>query len=129
MEQDDNKNESFSVLQSRLLYRSCMATGEYVLMFYNIMLLEIFNLCVDEMDVAGLKPLLNLLDEIGLPYLEFTTKNTKKKYSNFSQTIAGVHKYLELEYLFAMNVEPIPKNRTVNRISLSKPTGLIVFPA
>lgn len=81
------------------------------------------------MDMAGLEPLLKLLDEIGLPYLEFTTKNTRKKDLNLSQIVAGLHKYLSLEYLFAINVEPNPKNRTVNRISLSKPTGVTVFPA
>lgn len=129
MEQDVNGNEPFSVLQSRLLYRSCMATGKYVLIFCNNILLYIFNSCVDEIDMAGLKPLLELLDQIGLPYLEFTTKNSRRKHLSLSQLLAGVHKYLSLEYLFAITVEPNPKNRTVNRISLSKPTGSIMFPA
>lgn len=129
MEQDDSANEPNSVFKSRLLYHSCMATGKYVLIFCYIILLEIFNSCADEMDEAGLQPLLDLLDEIGLPYLEFTTKNTRKKYSNFSQTIANVHKYVALEYLFELSVEPNPKNRTVNRISLSKPTGSALLPA
>lgn len=73
------------------------------------------------MDAAGLGPLIKILDQIGLPRLGFTTKNSSKKYSNLSSTLARIKKNLNLDYLFATSIEPDPKNRTINRIALSKP--------
>lgn len=73
------------------------------------------------MDAVGLLPLLKILDQVGLPYLGFWPKKSKKKSSDLSSTLANIKKYLNLEYLFTTTVEPDPKNRTINRIALSKP--------
>jgi len=81
------------------------------------------------MDAAGLRPLIQILDQIGLPHLGFTTKNSRKKYSNLSSTLASVKKNLNLDYLFTTSIEPDPKNRTVNRIALSKPRDSNLFSA
>jgi len=39
MEKEDNDDDPYSVSQSRLLYRSCMATG--VLAYYNMVITNI----------------------------------------------------------------------------------------
>lgn len=102
MEKEDEDTEPYSVSQSRLLYRSCMAT--------------------DEMDVAGLKQLFQMLDIIGLPHLGVTFKDTdKKKNFNLSSILASIKKHLNLNYLFMINVEADRKNSTKNLIYLGKP--------
>lgn len=79
------------------------------------------------MDTAGLEPMLNILNQIGLPHLGVPTKYSRAK--SFSSILANVKKHLNLDNLFMTSVEPDPKNRTLNKIYLGKPSGNIVFPA
>jgi len=81
------------------------------------------------MDAAGLKQLFHILDIIGLPHLGLTYKNTnRKKDVNLSSILAGVKKHLNLNYLFASDVEADRKNSTNNRIFLGKPKEVNLFP-
>lgn len=84
----------------------------------------------DEMDKAGLESLVELLDDIGLPYLiGYTAKNsTKKKNENLSSILAKIKKKINFDYFFNTNVDSDPKNRTINRISLAKPRDTNLFP-
>ncbi|XP_050432624.1 neprilysin-11 isoform X2 [Adelges cooleyi] len=108
MEKEDSDSEPYSVMQSRQLYRSCMAT--------------------DEMDAKGLKPLIAILDKIELPRVGIISK--KKNNVTTSGLLARAKRYLNMNFLFYMSVEPDPKNRTINRITLSKPSeSFDSFPA
>ncbi|VVC39609.1 Hypothetical protein CINCED_3A013094 [Cinara cedri] len=106
MEKNDDDNDPYALVQSRQLYRSCMAT--------------------DEIDAAGLKPMINILTEIGLPHLGIPIKHSKK--NSLSSILAKVKKYLNLDYLFSTTIDPDTKNRTLNNISLSKPRNINIFP-
>lgn len=105
MEKEDNDDDPYSVSQSRLLYRSCMAT--------------------DEMNTVGIKQLVQILDQIGLPYMGLSTR---VKSSSFSSILAKLKKIINLDFLFVTNVEADMKNRTANRISLGKPRDINIFP-
>lgn len=85
---------------------------------------------LDEMDAAGLNSLLKLLDQIGLPHLGVTPKSSSnKKDLNLSTILAGVKKYVNVDFLFTTSVDTDPKNRTNNRITLSKPRDTNMYPA
>lgn len=79
------------------------------------------------MDAVGLKPMIEILKKIGLPPLGFPFKYSRR--IDYSTILANVKKYLNLDYLFLMSVEPDPKNSTVNKIYLSKPRNNNIFPA
>lgn len=82
------------------------------------------------MDAVGLKPLFDILDTVGLPYIGIATKSPyKPKNTSLSSILAGLKKYLNLNYLFMSSVEADPKNSTNNRIYLGKPRDANVFPA
>ncbi|XP_025196930.1 membrane metallo-endopeptidase-like 1 isoform X2 [Melanaphis sacchari] len=105
MEREDTENEAYSVSQSRLLYQSCMAT--------------------DEMNKNGINKLVQILDQIGLPHMGLYTKI---KSPSLSPILAKLKKYINLDFLFVTNVDSDTKNRTTNRISLSKPRDINIFP-
>ncbi|XP_060862387.1 neprilysin-1-like isoform X2 [Metopolophium dirhodum] len=105
LERDEDDTENYSVSKSRILYRSCMAT--------------------DKTNTDGIKQLVQILDKIGL---SDTGLSTKIKSSSFSAMLARLKKSINLDYLFTTNVEPDTKNRTDNRISLSKPKDTNIFP-
>lgn len=81
------------------------------------------------MEAAGLDPLFKMLDQVGLPHFGFNIKNSKKRDSNLSILYANIKKYLNIDFLFSVSVDTDTKNRTINRISLSKPKELNIFPA
>ncbi|XP_060854532.1 endothelin-converting enzyme homolog isoform X5 [Rhopalosiphum padi] len=105
MEKEDNDDDPYSVSQSRLLYRSCMAT--------------------DEMNAVGIKQLIQILEKIGLPYMGHSTR---MKSSSLSSILAKLKKQINLDFLFVTTVEADTKNRTINRISLGKPRDINIFP-
>ncbi|XP_022176698.1 membrane metallo-endopeptidase-like 1 isoform X3 [Myzus persicae] len=108
LERDDVEDEPSSISKSRRLYRSCMATAidrtktEYVI-----------------------KQLIQILETSGLP---FNVIINRKKASNISSILARLKKRMNLDYLFMVNVQSDTKNRTLNRITLSKPSATDVFP-
>lgn len=90
----------------------------YLFYFYKF----IYITYLDEMDKAGLKVLVELLNKIGLPYLGMNINRTlNKKDSYLSPILANIKKILNIQFLFATNVEVNYKNHTVNLISLRKP--------
>lgn len=82
--------------------------------------------CLGEIDAAGLEPLLLLLRQIGLPTLATHHQYLSK---NVSKYLAGVKKIINYDYIFTTSIESDPKNRTANRITLSKPNDVHLFPA
>lgn len=82
------------------------------------------------MDLVGIQLLVELIDNIGLPDLiGYNLKNsTKKKNQNLSSILANTKRKINLDYFFITSVEPDPKNRTINRISLGKPRDINLFP-
>jgi len=80
---------------------------------------------LDKTDTDGIKQLIEILDKIGL---SDTGLSTKIKSSSFSAMLARLKKLINLDYLFTTNVEPDTKNRSTNRISLSKPKDTNIFP-
>lgn len=77
------------------------------------------------MNTIGIKQLVQILDEIGLPYMGLSTR---MKPSSFSSILAKLKKIINLDFLFVTNVEADMKNRTANRISLGKPRDINIFP-
>ncbi|XP_050537862.1 neprilysin-11-like isoform X2 [Daktulosphaira vitifoliae] len=109
MEREDLDSEPYSVSQARLLYRSCMAT--------------------DEMDSKGLKPLIDILDKIELPRIGIMNKKMRESAST-SRLLALAKRYVGVSHLFQAGVLTNSKNRTYNRITLSKPSSTTdMFPA
>lgn len=84
-------------------------------------------LCLDEMDTAGIKQTLQVLDQIGLPHLGFTPEQYSygRNYSRLliSSILANVKKHLNKNCLFSTGIEPDGKNRTINKMTLRKPDG------
>ncbi|VVC39613.1 Hypothetical protein CINCED_3A004548 [Cinara cedri] len=112
MEKEDFDDDPYALSQARLLYRSCTAT--------------------DEMDAAGIQKMFQFLNQIGLPYLGFTQNNSSSgqtdSSTNISLILANVKKQLNIDYLFSTRVAPYSKNRTLNKITLSKPMDNNMFP-
>lgn len=79
------------------------------------------------MNEVGMKSLLKLLDKIGLPHLGVNT-NCSTNSSDLTLILAGVKKYLNLDYLFTISVEPDFGNETINRITLKRPRHTDIFP-
>jgi len=77
------------------------------------------------MNTVGIKQLVQILDQIGLPYMGLSTR---VKSSSFSSILAKLKKIINLDFLFVTNVEADMKNRTANRISLGKPRDINIFP-
>jgi len=77
------------------------------------------------MNTVGIKQLVQILDQIGLPYMGLSTR---VKSSSFSSILAKLKKIINLDFLFVTNVEADMKNRTANRISLGKPKDINIFP-
>ncbi|XP_022173796.1 neprilysin-2-like, partial [Myzus persicae] len=108
LERDDVDDEPSSVSKSRRLYRSCVATT------------------IDRTETAYImKQLIQILDTSGLP---FNVIINRQKASNISSILARLKKRMNLDYLFMVNVQSDTKNRTLNRITLSKPSATDVFP-
>lgn len=82
--------------------------------------------CLGEIDAAGLEPLLLLLRMIGLPTLVTHHQYVSKDLSKY---LAGVKKIMNYDYIFTTGIESDLKNRTANRITLSKPNDVHLFPA
>lgn len=82
--------------------------------------------CLGEIDAAGLEPLFHILRQIGLPTLAMHHQYLTK---NLSKYLAGTKKIINYDYLFTISVDSDLKNRTFNRITLSKPNDVHLFPA
>jgi len=72
----------------------------------------------------GIKQLIQILDKIGLTCMVISNRQDA---SNLSSILARLKKNINLDYLFAANVKPDTKNRSTNRISLGKPSGINKF--
>lgn len=86
----------------------------------------------DKIDASGPTSLFELLDKIGLPHLGFHLNNSEDNtayYTNLTPILAGIKKYVNIDYLFQISVEADSNNKTINRITFSKPSDEdIIFP-
>lgn len=79
------------------------------------------------MDLSGLKSLMEVLDQIGLPRVGFNTKNSTKPF-DLTSILANIKKHLNMDHLFSTEVFPDKKNQTINRIFITKPIDSFSFP-
>lgn len=84
-----------------------------------------FISCLAEIDAAGLEPLLSILKQIDLPSFGSHHHSNSK---NIAKYLANIKKTINYDTLFVTSVESDPKNRTINRITLAKPSDMHMFP-
>ncbi|KAK7603104.1 hypothetical protein V9T40_003103 [Parthenolecanium corni] len=84
---------------------------------------QLYNSCMDtdSMNDKGLAPLYDVLRQIGLPTKSPLIYPSSK--FNWVKTAAKMKRVLNMDFLISVNIFADPKNRSINRISVSKSSG------